>query len=102
MIPAVEYHAHGIASDLLSTRLKLTALHESRGGLNRARTTHHSTTDPDARLYKKGDDEKSRLCYMGRALMENRNGLVVDVQTPTPAGRPSVKRRWQWPVAVHR
>ena len=35
-------------------------------------------TDADARLYRKADGRESRLCYMGYALMENRNGLVVD------------------------
>ncbi len=40
--------------------------------------THASTTDPEARLYKKGDGQPARLCYIGHALMENRNGLVVD------------------------
>lgn len=34
-----------------------------------------------ARLYKKGDGDKSRLCYLGHALMENRNGLVVNATT---------------------
>jgi len=41
--------------------------------------THASTTDPDARLYKKGKGKEAKLCYMGHALMENRNGLIVDV-----------------------
>ena len=40
--------------------------------------THQSTTDPDARPYRKGAGREARLCFMGHALMENRNGLVVD------------------------
>lgn len=44
----------------------------------RSNKTHQSTTDPDARLYKKGDGQPARLCYIGHALMENRNGLAVD------------------------
>ncbi|TCA13371.1 IS4/IS5 family transposase, partial [Rhizobium leguminosarum bv. viciae] len=40
--------------------------------------THASTTDPDARLYRKSKGQESRLAYLGHALMENRNGLVVD------------------------
>lgn len=44
----------------------------------RSNETHASTTDPDARLYRKGNGQSSRLCFMGHALMENRNGLVVD------------------------
>jgi len=39
--------------------------------------THRSTTDPDARLYKKGDGQPAKLCYIGHALMENRHGLAV-------------------------
>lgn len=44
----------------------------------RSNQTHQSTTDPQARLYKKGDGQPARLCYMGHALMENRHGLVTD------------------------
>ncbi len=47
-------------------------------GEARSNETHESTTDPDARLYRKGDGQPSRLCYLGHALMENRHGLVVD------------------------
>lgn len=44
----------------------------------RSNETHQSTTDPAARLYKKGDGQPARLCYIGHAMMENRNGLAVD------------------------
>lgn len=44
----------------------------------RSNDTHQSTSDPQARLYKKGDGQPARLCYMGHALMENRHGLAVD------------------------
>jgi hypothetical protein len=40
--------------------------------------THASRTDPEARLYRKGPGKEAKLCFMGHALMENRNGLVVD------------------------
>jgi transposase len=53
-------------------------------GERRSNDTHASSTDPEARLYKKAEGEKSRLCYLGHALMENRNALAVDVET-TPA-----------------
>jgi transposase len=43
----------------------------------RSNETHQSTTDPDARLYKKGAGQPAKLCYMGHAMMENRHGLVV-------------------------
>ena len=47
-------------------------------GETRSNETHASTTDPDARLYRKSSGQPARLCYMGHVLMENRNGLVVD------------------------
>ena len=46
-------------------------------GQKRSNETHASTTDPDARLYKKGRGKEARLCFMGHALMEHRNGLIV-------------------------
>ena len=46
-------------------------------GETRSNETHESTTDPQARLYRKGDGQPARLCYMGHALMENRHGLAV-------------------------
>jgi transposase len=55
-------------------------------GEKRSNETHASTTDPDARLYKKSEGDKSRLCFMGHALMENRHGLVVDVETTHATG----------------
>src|SRR5579864_7293859 len=45
-------------------------------GSKRSNETHASVTDPDARLYRKGGGKEAKLCYMGHALMENRNGLV--------------------------
>ena len=48
-------------------------------GEKRSNATHASTTDPDARLYRKSDGERARLCYIGHALMENRSGLLIDV-----------------------
>ena len=47
-------------------------------GEKRSNETHASITDPDARLYRKGNGRESRLCFMGHVLMENRNGLAVD------------------------
>jgi transposase len=46
-------------------------------GEKRSNDTHESTSDPQARLYRKGDGQPAILCYMGHALMENRHGLVV-------------------------
>jgi transposase len=47
-------------------------------GQKRSNDTHASTTDPEARLYRKGRGKEAKLCFMGHALMENRNGLMVD------------------------
>src|SRR5262245_49100974 len=46
-------------------------------GEKRSNESHRSTTDPEARLYRKGHNQPAKLCYMGHALMENRYGLVV-------------------------
>lgn len=46
-------------------------------GEKRSNATHASTTDPDARLYKKSPGTGATLCFMGHALMENRSGLIV-------------------------
>jgi transposase len=52
----------------------------------RSNATHHSTTDADARLYRKGPGKEARLSYMGQALMENRHGLLVDFQVTIATG----------------
>jgi transposase len=46
-------------------------------GQKRSNKTHESTTDPDARLYKKSYGKESKLSYLGHALVENRNGLIA-------------------------
>ena len=55
-------------------------------GEHRTNDTHQSTTDPEARLAKKGAGQEARLCFAGHLLMENRSGLVVDVKLTTAAG----------------
>jgi transposase len=55
-------------------------------GKPRSNETHASTTDGDARLYKKAAGQAAKLCHMGHALMENRNGLVVDTSLTTATG----------------
>jgi transposase len=52
----------------------------------RSNETHASTTDQDARLFRKGDGQESRLSYLGHALMENRNGLVVAAEATLATG----------------
>jgi transposase len=53
-------------------------------GAPRRNATHQSTTDPDARLYRKSKGTESRLAYLGHVLLEHRSGLIVDA-TVTPA-----------------
>jgi len=48
-------------------------------GQRRSNDTHQSTTDEEARLARKGKGKEAKLCYGGHALMENRNGLCVDL-----------------------
>src|SRR5262249_5135075 len=55
-------------------------------GERRRNPTHASTTDPDARLFRKGPGKEARLCFMGDALMENRNGLIVGAVTTRASG----------------
>lgn len=55
-------------------------------GEKRSNDTHHAETDPDARIYKKSKGDKSQLCYMSHALVENRNGLVVDGEATHASG----------------
>jgi len=47
-------------------------------GQKRSNETHVSTTDPDARLYRKGPGKEAKLCFIGHGLMENRHGLLVE------------------------
>jgi transposase len=49
-------------------------------GERRCNATHQSTTDRQARLYKKAAGREAKLCYLGHLLMENRNGLVVNTR----------------------
>jgi len=55
-------------------------------GEKRSNETHQSTTDPDARLYKKAQGQEAQLGYLGHALMENRNGLVVEPRLTLASG----------------
>ena len=55
-------------------------------GERRRNDTHTSITDPDARLFRKGSGKEARLCFIGHALMENRNGLIVDAVTTRASG----------------
>jgi hypothetical protein len=56
-------------------------------GEKRKNQTHASTTDPDARLFKKSKGSEAKLNYMGHVLMENRNGLLVQTFLTEATGR---------------
>src|SRR3954452_24943244 len=55
-------------------------------GETRSNQTHRSTTDPDARLYRKGPGMEAKLCFIGHGLMENRSGLIVDARLTRVSG----------------
>jgi transposase len=55
-------------------------------GEKRSNETHASTTDPDARLYKKATGQAAKLCHMGHVVMENRSGLVVAASATLATG----------------
>jgi len=55
-------------------------------GEKRTNATHQSTTDPQARLFRKGNNQEAKLAFMAHALMENRHGLLVDFQVTEASG----------------
>jgi transposase len=55
-------------------------------GERRTNATHASTTDPEARLFKKAKGQEAKLSYLGHVLMENRHGLVVDSRVTQATG----------------
>ena len=77
-------------------------------GEQRSNATHESTSDPDARLYKKSRGGESKLAYLGHALMENRHGLLVKTQVTAATGkaereaalRMAKKKRWRKRVTL--
>lgn len=55
-------------------------------GEKRSNQTHESKTDPEAKLMRKGNGREAKLCFMGHALMENRHGLLMDLQVTEANG----------------
>jgi transposase len=55
-------------------------------GQSRKNDTHASTTDPDARLYRKSNNAEARLAYLGHLLIENRHGLIVEAMATQADG----------------
>lgn len=60
-------------------------------GEKRSNATHQSTTDPESRLYKKGEYTEAKLRYMTHVLAENRHGLIGDVETTQATGTAEVE-----------
>jgi transposase len=56
-------------------------------GQKRSNETHRSSTDPEAKLARKGSGKEAKLSYSGHALMENRHGLLVDLRIAEANGR---------------
>ena len=56
-------------------------------GETRSNATHESKTDPEARLARKGPGREAKLCHSMHALMENRHGLVMDIDVDEANGR---------------
>jgi hypothetical protein len=56
-------------------------------GEKRCNDTHESYTDPDCRLYRKGEGQQAKLCYLGHLMRENGNGLVVEGQVTLASGQ---------------
>jgi transposase len=55
-------------------------------GQRRGNASHRSTTDPEARLARKGRGKEAKLCYAGHTLIENRNGLIVEAELTQAGG----------------
>src|SRR6266481_185468 len=55
-------------------------------GEKRSNDAHSSTTDPDARLFRKAAGKEAKLCHMAHLMTENRSGLIVDVRLTEAAG----------------
>jgi transposase len=73
-------------------------------GEKRANATHQSTTDPEARLFKKSRGAEAKLGYLGHVLMENRNGLVVNTRVTQATGtaeRDDASQRSQILISSH-
>ena len=55
-------------------------------GQKRSNATHHSITDPDARLFRKARGHEAQLCYMGHVLLDNRHGLASKARATKASG----------------
>ena len=65
-------------------------------GERRSNTTHQSTTDPEARLLRKGKGKEAKLVFMAHALMENRHGMLTDFQVSSQVRRSAMRCLCCW------
>lgn len=82
-----------------ATRQNRNAEVDFRGG-KRSNAAHASTTDPDARLYRKAPGTGAMLCFMGHALMESRSGPIVQGDLTQADGHAERVPRWTWFTAI--
>lgn len=71
-------------------------------GDTRTNATHVSTTDPEARLFRRGPGREAKLCYLGHVLMDNRHGLVVDARLTQASGTAEREAAEEMVVAARR
>ena len=72
---------------------------DGEGGFPRQQAAQRyarSTTDPEAKLYRKGNGQEAKLSYLGHVVIDNRHGLAVDATLTEANGRASARRRWRW------
>ena len=78
--------------------------HKSFRDEKRSNATHASTTDPDARRYRKADGRESRLCFIGHVLItcsrRTGTGWWWARWRPAPPVRPSARRRWRSSISI--
>jgi len=71
-------------------------------GQNRTNDTHASTTDPEAKLYRKGRGKEAKLSHMGHVLTENRHGLIVTVTATAASGTAEREAAVEMLLDLHR
>jgi transposase len=69
-------------------------------GEKRRNDTHPSSTDPEARLWRKGPGPEAKLCYMGHVLMDNKHGLIQDRRFTLATGTAERDAAWEMIQAI--
>ena len=82
----LKYNGGGISFISLAIALEEIARRREEAGPSKPPKPIASTTDPEARLFRKGRGKEAKLCFMGHVITENRNGLVVATETTLATG----------------